>query len=258
MASRRPQKWGEMGWILETNKNMNRAMEAMGGRIVRRFRVYGATRVALSHESHRAPQGLPAYVPVRPARQVHTRASDRARRDLPPRDRHPLRDRHRSRRLPRGARPRPGRLRGVDTDGVLAAPSGVPLRTRAGDRRPPALDDPRRPPRSSERPDAPGDAAGGQRAARARVLRAVLRDAGRRRVRPVHRGLPGGVPGLRHDPLRRAPLPPEVEGGEDGCASCTCATTSRTTSAASASALRTGIGCSGRPPAGRPVMLCLL
>jgi hypothetical protein len=39
-ASRRPQKWGEMGWILETNRNMNRAMEAMGGRIVRRFRVY--------------------------------------------------------------------------------------------------------------------------------------------------------------------------------------------------------------------------
>jgi GNAT superfamily N-acetyltransferase len=40
MASARPQKWGEMGWILETNKNMNRAMEAMGGRVVRRFRVY--------------------------------------------------------------------------------------------------------------------------------------------------------------------------------------------------------------------------
>jgi GNAT superfamily N-acetyltransferase len=40
-ASRRPQKWGEMGWILETNRNMNRAMEAMGGRIVRRYRVYG-------------------------------------------------------------------------------------------------------------------------------------------------------------------------------------------------------------------------
>ena len=39
-ATRVPQKWGEMGWILETNKNMNRAMEAMGGRIVRRFRVY--------------------------------------------------------------------------------------------------------------------------------------------------------------------------------------------------------------------------
>ena len=40
MASVTPQKWGEMGWILETNRNMNRAMEAMGGRVVRRFRVY--------------------------------------------------------------------------------------------------------------------------------------------------------------------------------------------------------------------------
>src|ERR687895_690894 len=40
MANVTPQKWGEMGWILETNRNMNRAMEAMGGRVVRRFRVY--------------------------------------------------------------------------------------------------------------------------------------------------------------------------------------------------------------------------
>jgi GNAT superfamily N-acetyltransferase len=40
VAGRRPQKWGEMGWILETNRNMNRAMEAMGGRVVRRLRVY--------------------------------------------------------------------------------------------------------------------------------------------------------------------------------------------------------------------------
>jgi hypothetical protein len=40
MANATPQKWGEMGWILETNKNMNRAMEAMGGRVVRRFRIY--------------------------------------------------------------------------------------------------------------------------------------------------------------------------------------------------------------------------
>jgi len=40
MATVTPQKWGEMGWILETNRNMNRAMEAMGGRIVRRFRLY--------------------------------------------------------------------------------------------------------------------------------------------------------------------------------------------------------------------------
>ncbi len=40
MATVTPQKWGEMGWILETNHNMNRAMEAMGGRVVRRFRIY--------------------------------------------------------------------------------------------------------------------------------------------------------------------------------------------------------------------------
>jgi GNAT superfamily N-acetyltransferase len=33
-------KGGEMGWILESNKAMNRAMAAMGGRIVKRFRVY--------------------------------------------------------------------------------------------------------------------------------------------------------------------------------------------------------------------------
>ena len=32
--------WGEEGWILETNKAMNRGMEAMGGRIVKRYRVY--------------------------------------------------------------------------------------------------------------------------------------------------------------------------------------------------------------------------
>ena len=31
---------GEMGWILETNTPMNRAMEAMNGRIVKRYRMY--------------------------------------------------------------------------------------------------------------------------------------------------------------------------------------------------------------------------
>jgi hypothetical protein len=40
MATVTPQKWGEMGWILETNRAMNRGMEAMGGRIVKRYRVY--------------------------------------------------------------------------------------------------------------------------------------------------------------------------------------------------------------------------
>jgi hypothetical protein len=31
---------GEMGWILETNGPMNRAMEGMGGRVVKKYRVY--------------------------------------------------------------------------------------------------------------------------------------------------------------------------------------------------------------------------
>ncbi|HEX3241157.1 MAG TPA: hypothetical protein VHR18_13605 [Solirubrobacterales bacterium] len=31
---------GEMGWILETNKPMNRAMEGMGGTVVKRYRLY--------------------------------------------------------------------------------------------------------------------------------------------------------------------------------------------------------------------------
>ncbi len=39
-AATRPQHGGEMGWILETNTPMNRGMEAMGGRIVKRYRVY--------------------------------------------------------------------------------------------------------------------------------------------------------------------------------------------------------------------------
>jgi hypothetical protein len=39
-AERGPIKWGEMGWVLETNTAMNRGMEAMGGRIVKKYRVY--------------------------------------------------------------------------------------------------------------------------------------------------------------------------------------------------------------------------
>lgn len=33
-------KGGEMGWILETNEAMNRAMEGMGGKVVKRYRIY--------------------------------------------------------------------------------------------------------------------------------------------------------------------------------------------------------------------------
>jgi GNAT superfamily N-acetyltransferase len=40
VAGRVRQKWGEMGWILETNEPMNRAMEGMGGEVCKRYRVY--------------------------------------------------------------------------------------------------------------------------------------------------------------------------------------------------------------------------
>jgi GNAT superfamily N-acetyltransferase len=40
MADKTRVKGGEMGWILETNKAMNRAMKAMGGEIVKKYRVY--------------------------------------------------------------------------------------------------------------------------------------------------------------------------------------------------------------------------
>jgi len=40
MAEATPQKWGEMGWILETNDAMNRGMEGMGGRVVKKYRMY--------------------------------------------------------------------------------------------------------------------------------------------------------------------------------------------------------------------------
>jgi GNAT superfamily N-acetyltransferase len=39
-AERTPQKGGETGWILASNTAMNRAMEGMGGKIVRRYRFY--------------------------------------------------------------------------------------------------------------------------------------------------------------------------------------------------------------------------
>jgi GNAT superfamily N-acetyltransferase len=41
MAAATPQSGGEMGWILEVNNPMNKAMEGMGGKIVKRYRIYG-------------------------------------------------------------------------------------------------------------------------------------------------------------------------------------------------------------------------
>jgi len=39
-AERTPQSVGETGWILETNKPMNRAMDGMGGEVVCRYRIF--------------------------------------------------------------------------------------------------------------------------------------------------------------------------------------------------------------------------
>lgn len=43
VASRMPQKGGDMGWTLEVNKGMNRALEGMGGKVVKRYRIYERT-----------------------------------------------------------------------------------------------------------------------------------------------------------------------------------------------------------------------
>ena len=40
MGKRKGQMDGETGWILETNEPMNRAMEGMGGKVVKRYRIY--------------------------------------------------------------------------------------------------------------------------------------------------------------------------------------------------------------------------
>jgi GNAT superfamily N-acetyltransferase len=40
VAPRVGQIWGDMGWILEVNEPMNRAMEGMGGEVVKRYRLY--------------------------------------------------------------------------------------------------------------------------------------------------------------------------------------------------------------------------
>jgi hypothetical protein len=40
MAAKTRVKRGEAGWVLEDNHSMNRGLEAMGGRIVKRCRLY--------------------------------------------------------------------------------------------------------------------------------------------------------------------------------------------------------------------------
>jgi GNAT superfamily N-acetyltransferase len=55
-SARSPIKWGEMGWILETNRAMNRGMKAMNGRVVKRYRVYERTLDGSGARAIRAPE----------------------------------------------------------------------------------------------------------------------------------------------------------------------------------------------------------
>ena len=56
-----------MGWILETNEAMNRAMEGMGGKVVKRTgctsgrcRAPGWARLRDDQEAWRVPPGVPS------------------------------------------------------------------------------------------------------------------------------------------------------------------------------------------------------
>ena len=40
MAATTPQSGGDLGWVLESNEAMNRGMEAMGAKVVKRYRMY--------------------------------------------------------------------------------------------------------------------------------------------------------------------------------------------------------------------------
>jgi len=58
-AEATPQTYGEMGWILETNSSMNRAMEGMGGEIVRRYRLFERPLVAHEGGGEAASEAVP-------------------------------------------------------------------------------------------------------------------------------------------------------------------------------------------------------
>jgi hypothetical protein len=49
-----------MGWILESNKSMNRAMEGMGGTVVRRYRFYER----LFEEAEEGEESIADAVPI--------------------------------------------------------------------------------------------------------------------------------------------------------------------------------------------------
>ena len=64
-AARAARLWGEMGWILEVNEPMNRAMEGMGGKVVKRYRLYELPLSALGSSPQRAECGAQRH-PSRP------------------------------------------------------------------------------------------------------------------------------------------------------------------------------------------------
>ena len=136
-----------------------------------------------------------------------------------------------------GGRLRRGRLPAVDADGVLAAPDRLPLRARGRDRaRLHCLihgvhhDHPNDPKRLVMPP---------ARRSRSPRVRPALRAGLRPRAGAVTAGFLAGY--LVYDAaLRAAPPASRRRGSGGGCASCTCATTSRTTPTATASAPRGG------------------
>jgi GNAT superfamily N-acetyltransferase len=62
MAAQGRIKWGEAGWILETNTSMNRGLEAMGGRIAKRMRIYERL-LEDGAEPSAPPESVTRYVP---------------------------------------------------------------------------------------------------------------------------------------------------------------------------------------------------
>jgi GNAT superfamily N-acetyltransferase len=62
MAEATPIEFGEAGWILETNHSMNRGLEAMGARIVKRMRIY--ERLLEEGAEPSAPPELQAAAPA--------------------------------------------------------------------------------------------------------------------------------------------------------------------------------------------------
>ena len=129
-----------------------------------------------------------------------------------------------------------GRITVLDPLRVLGTPQRLSLRTRKRHRRTAALDDPRRPPRSSQRSTPPSAATSLFYPARAPVPRLVLMScSGDHSYGPWP---PGSTSATSSTTPSTSPFTTHIRKADSGIAfaNCTCATTSKTTSAASASA----------------------